>query len=71
MTKEICDEKDYIVKFALTEIETDLSFFTQDTRKDKYLKYIKMSDKKSKTISKMQESRLKTMKQKTKRRTHK
>ena len=37
-------KKDYIVKFALTEIETDLSFFTQDTRKDKYLKYIKDID---------------------------
>lgn len=33
--------KDYVVKFALTIIETDLGFFTQDIKQDKYLRYIK------------------------------
>ena len=34
-------KKDYVVKFAITEIETDLGFFTQDIKTDKYLKYTK------------------------------
>ena len=37
-------KKDYIIKFALTEIETDSGFFVQNIRKDKYLKYIKDFD---------------------------
>ena len=37
-------KKDYIIKFALTEIETDLGFFTQKIKQDKYLKYIKDLD---------------------------
>ena len=31
----------YLIKFAVTEIETDLGLFTQDLKTDKYLKYIK------------------------------
>ena len=34
-------KKDYVVKFAITEIDTDLGFFTRDIKKDKYLKYVK------------------------------
>ena len=34
-------KKDYVVKYAITEIETDLGFFTQDIKTDKYLKYTK------------------------------
>ena len=37
-------KKDYIIKFALTEIETDSGFFLQNIRKDKYLKYMKDFD---------------------------
>ena len=37
-------KKDYIIKFALTEIETDSGFFLQNIRTDKYLKYIKDFD---------------------------
>ena len=34
-------KKDYVVKFAITEIDTDTGFFTQKIKKNKYLKYIK------------------------------
>ena len=34
-------KKDYVIKFALTEIETDTGFFTQEIKEDKYLKYTK------------------------------
>ena len=34
-------KKDYIVKFAITEIETDLGFFTQNIKTEKFLKYTK------------------------------
>ena len=37
-------KKDYIIKYALTEIETDLGLFIQDIKKDKYLKYLKDFD---------------------------
>ena len=34
-------KKDYIVKFAITEIDTDVGFFTKQIKKGKYLKYSK------------------------------
>ena len=34
-------KKDYVVKFAISEIDTDIGFFTSEIRKDKYLKYTK------------------------------
>ena len=34
-------KKDYIIKYALTEIETDTGFFSQEIKEDKYLKYTK------------------------------
>ena len=34
-------KKDYVIKFSLTEIETDSGFFIEDIRKDRYLKYMK------------------------------
>ena len=43
-TALIPNNYDYIIKFALTEIETDSGFFLQNIRKDKYLKYMKDFD---------------------------
>ena len=34
-------KKDYVVKFAITEIDTDVGFFTKQIKKGKYLKYSK------------------------------
>ena len=37
-------KKDYIVKYAITEIETDIGIFTQNMKKDNYLRYMKDID---------------------------
>jgi len=37
-------KKDYIVKLAVTEIETDTGIFYDKIKKDKYLKYVKDFD---------------------------
>ena len=34
-------KKDFIVKYAITEIQTDLGFFSQNIKNEKYLKYTK------------------------------